>query len=183
MGWGKSTCLVAFVVDQFFNHPQQRTMFLPDCCILVISPVLGMKLAMAVAWANDPVVLDKICRLETKGQIEWFFADLRESCIFIVDQYDALDTASFPDRRGLDTIRESDKEAVRGWIHTISRNHSLVLCSSANVMTERYATIQQPAAPRASEKIVYLTGGYNKVESLSFDCPLYKQITDRVDID
>lgn len=167
MGWGKSVCMTALVV-KLLARSERRIIYIPDARILVENPTMGMKLAMTVAWANDEEAIRKIAHLESTEAIEKFFGSQHIKCIVIVDQYNSLDTSSFSHRRNIDTIENPAKTVVRYWLHRLATSHQLILCSSANDLTERFESIvNRPADGHC----LLLNGGYNGVRAPLVDVP------------
>ena len=80
----------------------------------------------------------------------------------IVDQYNSLDTVCFSHHRNIDRIKNPEKVKLRNWLHRVTTNHRLILCSSANHFTLRHENKNVPQNPKRVRS-VFLNGGFDDV--------------------
>ncbi|KAJ7510171.1 hypothetical protein B0H11DRAFT_1958006 [Mycena galericulata] len=88
-GSGKSHLLA--MLASFLFAQGKRVVFLPECSLVADDPILWIKLAFALPFADLPETLERISQFTTTDEFLEFTRNWREDVYFLIDDFDRID--------------------------------------------------------------------------------------------
>src|SRR2546429_5086971 len=138
IGYGKSHILAALAC--YLTTAGDRVVYIPDSRVCAKDPVVYIRVAMLLAWADDSGMQEKIMALKTIDAISDFFQSTPTNPLLIIDQMNALARSNSSTD---DYISSEEKTYLSKWINSCAARYKCIFSASANYQTFCWMRIRQ----------------------------------------